>query len=59
VTMRVSVHPGYDRSALSAARSWQYFPALLRGVPVKYRKMVQIRREQAVSAFNACGRGFS
>ena len=42
VTMRVSVHPGYDRSALSAARSWQYFPALLRGVPVKYRKMVQI-----------------
>ncbi len=42
VAMRTSVHPAYDRQALSAARSWQYSPALVGGVPVKYRKMVQI-----------------
>lgn len=42
VAMRTPVHPAYDRLALSAARSWQYSPALVGGVPVKYRKMVQI-----------------
>ena len=42
VAMRAPVHPAYDRLALSAARSWQYSPALVGGVPVKYRKMVQI-----------------
>lgn len=42
VAIRTSVHPAYDRQALSAARSWQYSPALVAGVPVKYRKMVQI-----------------
>ncbi len=42
VAMRTPVHPVYDRLALSAARSWQYSPALVGGVPVKYRKMVQI-----------------
>ena len=42
VAMRTPVHPAYDRLALSAARSWQYSPALVAGVPVKYRKLVQI-----------------
>ncbi len=42
VAMRTSVHPSYDRAALSAARTWQYYPAVLKGVAVKYRKMVQV-----------------
>jgi periplasmic protein TonB len=42
VTMKVSVNPYYDRSALQAARSWKYHPATLKGEPVKYRKSVQV-----------------
>jgi hypothetical protein len=40
--MRTPVHPVYDRAAITAARSWQYQPAMLKGVPVKYRKLVQV-----------------
>jgi TonB family protein len=42
VAMRTPVHPVYDRAAITAARSWQYQPAMLKGVPVKYRKLVQV-----------------
>jgi protein TonB len=41
-TMVGSVSPLYDRLALAAARKWQYQPARLNGVPVKFRKTVQI-----------------
>jgi TonB family protein len=41
-TMRVPLNPAYDRQAISAARSWQYRPATVNGVPVKFRKAVQI-----------------
>ena len=41
-TLRQSVNPRYDPQLLAAARSWQYKPATLDGVPVKYRKMMQV-----------------
>jgi TonB family protein len=42
VTVRESVHPMFDAALLSAGRDWRYQPALLKGQPVKYRKMIQI-----------------
>ncbi len=43
VAMRQSVNPRYDVMLLDAAKRWSYQPAAtLQGVPVKYRKMVQI-----------------
>jgi TonB family protein len=42
VTMRASLHPNYDRLALAAAHDWEYKPALRDGVPVKFRKVVQV-----------------
>ena len=42
VDMVVSVHPQYDRIAVDAARKWQYRPATVDGVPVKYVKRVQV-----------------
>ena len=41
-SMRTPLNPAYDRQALAAARSWLYRPAMVNGVPVKYRKSVQI-----------------
>lgn len=41
-TMKTPMDPAYDRLALAAARTWQYRPATLNGVPVKFRKTVQI-----------------
>jgi hypothetical protein len=40
--MRVPVSPRYDGLAVEAAREWKYRPAMLNGVAVKYRKLVQI-----------------
>jgi hypothetical protein len=40
--MRESVNPAYDTQAVAAALEWRYKPATLRGVPVKYRKMLQV-----------------
>jgi TonB family protein len=37
-----SVTPKYDALALKAARGWRYKPATVNGVPVKFRKLVQI-----------------
>jgi hypothetical protein len=37
-----TIHPRYDLLILDAARHWQYRPATLNGVPVKYRKTVGI-----------------
>jgi len=40
--MTQSVTVAYDRLAVAAARKWRYTPATFNGVPVKYRKAVQI-----------------
>jgi TonB family protein len=42
VKMRESLHPRYDRLAVDAARHWKYAPATVDGVPVKFRKLVQV-----------------
>lgn len=41
-TMRVPLNPRYDRIAEEAARGWKYRPALADGMPVRYRKLVQV-----------------
>jgi TonB family protein len=41
-SMVVSINPQYDRQALGAAKSWQYQPARLNGVPVKFLKRIQV-----------------
>jgi hypothetical protein len=43
--MRLPVDPLYDKTAVSAAKSWRYTPATLSGVPVKFRKVIQISLE--------------
>lgn len=40
--MRVSLNGAYDKLVLGAAKSWQYQPATVDGVPVRFRKMVQV-----------------
>ena len=40
--MRVSVKSTYDSLAVTAAKSWHYRAATLDGVPVKFRKLIQI-----------------
>jgi hypothetical protein len=42
VTMIAPINPQYDRQAIAAARLWQYQPARLDGVPVKYVKRIQV-----------------
>lgn len=42
ITMRSSVHPVYDPLLMGAARGWKYQPATVGGIPVKFRKVVQI-----------------
>lgn len=43
--MRLPVDPLYDKTAVSATKSWRYTPATLSGVPVKFRKVIQISLE--------------
>ena len=40
--MSGSVTPNYDVMVLAATKTWRYKPATLNGVPVKFRKTVQI-----------------
>jgi TonB family protein len=40
--IRQTVTPKYDRLALAAAQKWHYRPATVDGLPVKYRKSVQV-----------------
>jgi protein TonB len=40
--MRITVSNVYDQLALAAARNWRYRPATINGIPVKYRKAVQV-----------------
>src|SRR5206468_13087105 len=40
--MNVSVTAAYDKLAIAAARNWPYTPASVNGIPVKFRKLVQI-----------------
>jgi len=42
MTIRMSVHPIYDPLLLSSARDWRYKPATVNGMPVKFRKVIQI-----------------
>jgi hypothetical protein len=42
LTMRLSIHPIYDSQLIAAARDWRYKPAMAGGVPVKFRKVIQI-----------------
>jgi TonB family protein len=43
LTIRSSVHPIYDTLLMTAARDWRYQPATVGGVPVKFKKLIQIR----------------
>lgn len=40
--MRVPLNGTYDRIVLDATKSWQYQPATVEGVPVRFRKLVQV-----------------
>lgn len=40
--MRVSVNSFYDTLALAATKTWKYQPATIDGVPVHFRKIIQI-----------------
>jgi TonB family protein len=42
LSMRMTIHPMYDPQLLAAARDWRYRPATVDGVPVKFRKLIQI-----------------
>jgi tetratricopeptide (TPR) repeat protein len=41
-TMKVPMDAAYDRLAIAATKEWRYRPATMDGVPVKYRKIVQV-----------------
>jgi TonB family protein len=40
--LKKSLHPSYDGILLSAARRWRFRPATKDGVPVRYRKLLEI-----------------
>ncbi|MCA1561128.1 MAG: energy transducer TonB [Acidobacteria bacterium] len=42
IAVRMPVHPIYDAMMMKAARDWRYRPALFAGMPVKFRKLIQI-----------------
>ena len=41
-TMRTPIDAAYDRAVIVSAKTWQYRPAMLDGVPVKYRKAIHL-----------------
>jgi len=42
MALRMSIHPMYDKLLMNAVRDWKYRPATMNGVPVRFRKIVQI-----------------
>jgi hypothetical protein len=42
IVLRSGLHPIYDRMLVEAARHWKYKPAMLKGVPVQFRKLLAI-----------------
>jgi TonB family protein len=46
LTVRLSIHPMYDPLLMAAAREWRYRPATVDGVPVKFRKAIQVSVEK-------------
>jgi hypothetical protein len=48
-TRAVAVVAGYDKTVVAAASKWQFAPATLNGVPVKFRKRVQINISPATN----------
>jgi TonB family protein len=42
LTVRLSIHPMYDAQLIAAAKDWRYKPAMADGVPVKFRKVIQV-----------------
>ena len=46
LTIRISLHPMYDTLLMAAAKDWRYRPAMAGGVPVKFRKTIQISIEK-------------
>jgi hypothetical protein len=42
LTIRLSLHPMYDPLLIAAAREWRYKPAVAGGVPVKFKKIIQV-----------------
>jgi TonB family protein len=42
LTIRISLHPMYDALLMAAAKDWRYKPAMAGGVPVKFRKTIQV-----------------
>jgi hypothetical protein len=46
IAIRESIQPIYDAQLLSKGRDWRYEPATLYGVPVKYRKLIQLNVTQ-------------
>jgi TonB family protein len=42
LTIRLSIHPMYDAQLITAAKDWRYKPAMAGGVPVKFRKVIQV-----------------
>lgn len=42
LNLRLSIHPMYDPQLLAAAKEWRYKPAMVDGVPVRFRKLIQI-----------------
>ncbi len=42
LNLRLSIHPMYDPQLMAAAKEWRYKPATVDGVPVKFKKLIQI-----------------
>jgi TonB family protein len=42
VVMRQKVSTLYDNLALAAAKTWRYKPATVNGIPVKFKKVIQV-----------------
>jgi TonB family protein len=51
--MLQTVTPQYDKLALAATKGWHYQPATLNGVPVKYRKPIQVTVKPAARSGSA------